>query len=407
MNMKGAEKMGVKYLIGTEIETNIKNLDCESCDYCSICDDCPVCEDCVSYHWYCDDCTEEIRREIIEIAEENGWIEDKKAEKLRENLDSDEICSICQSFHIWSDIFCEDCNRCDGCEYVYNPDYCPLMDEYNVGDVDITKIEKYLDGYYNDGSCGMEYCTKPFNSLKTYWEAVKAIVSEIGKENIDISRCCGGHINISWTNGDKSWKNYEKTIAKNILYFADLLSYMFCSPETHYRDGYKDFPWDMDDINDDIYNKYTCVHIKDYAVEIRIPDSPKDVDNHILFTAVLLALSLKTVELPWTDEIFKKTKETYEKINKYGDQLKPADIKHLEEKYKILRRFIEKPLKQLGEENEIDLMKALDYRFKHPKYLEDQETEFNLNQFKMQSFREKTSRFIQSFAKQLPLTAFA
>ena len=174
--------MEIRYLVGTEIETNIKNLDCESCDYCAVCDNCPVCEDCVSYHWYCDDCTEEIRREIIEIAEENGWIEDKKAEKLRENLDSDEICGICQAFRVWSDIFCENCGRCDNCEYIYNHDYCPLMDEYNVGDVDITKIEKYIDNYYNDGSCGMEYCTKPFNSLKTYWEAVKAIVSEIGKE---------------------------------------------------------------------------------------------------------------------------------------------------------------------------------------------------------------------------------
>lgn len=405
--MKGVKKMEIRYLVGTEIETTIQNRTCEDCDYCAVCDNCPVCEDCMRFHYYCDDCDEEIRKEIIEIAEENGWITPERAEKLRGDLDSDEICGICQAFRIWSDIFCDDCGRCDGCEYVYNIDYCPYQDEYFGGDVDITKIERYLDGYYNDGSCGMEFCTKPFNSLKTYWKAVKEIVDTVGRENIDISRCCGGHINISWENYDKSWKDYEKTIAKNILYFADLLSYMFCCSETHHRDGYKDFPWNIKVIDDDIYNKYTCVHIKDYAIEIRIPDSPKDVDNHVLFTVVLLALSFKTIELPWDEERFNETKEIYEKINKYGEELTMGNIKYLEEKYKLLRRFIEKPLKQLGEELKIDLIRALDHRFKHPKYLETEETELNLNQFEIKSFRRKTVRFTQKFVKQLPLTAFA
>ena len=167
-----------------------------------------------------------------------------------------------------------------------------------IDDIDIDKINPYLDNYYYDESCGMEFVTKPFSSLKDYWKAVKEIVKVVGKENISIEDRCGGHINISWINGNKSWKDYEKTIAQNILFFSDLLSYMFCSLSTYWRYNYKEFPLHLGTLENDIYDKYNCVHIKDYAIEVRIPDSPKDVDNHVLFSAVLLACLLYTSPSP-------------------------------------------------------------------------------------------------------------
>ena len=102
----------------------------------------------------------------------------------------------------------------------------------------------------------MEFVTKPFDSLKDYWKAIKAIVQTVGKENIDISERCGGHINISWQNGNKTWVDYEKTIAQNILFFSDLLSYMFCCNETYWRNSYKEFPSYLETLENDIYDKY-------------------------------------------------------------------------------------------------------------------------------------------------------
>jgi len=391
------------YKIGTEIETVISGYSCDSCDYCRICDNCPVCEDCVRNRYYCDSCDIDIKQRIIEIAEENGWITPDEAEKLKENLDSDEICDLCQRFDIWNTVHCEHCGRCEDCQYAYNLEYCPYGDEFSVND----NIKQYLDNIYYDESCGLEFVTKPFSSLREYWEAVKAIVSEIGKENIDISERCGGHINISWTNGSKTWENYEKTIAKNILFFSDLLSYMFCCNETHWRDTYKEFPTCIETIENDIYDKYNCVHIKDYAIEVRIPDSPKDIDNHVLFSAVLLAISLRTTKIPFDRETFHRTKEIYEKINRHGEVIVNEDYAYLKDKFKLLKRFIEKPLKALSHDLGIDLMEALEHRFKNPKYEEIEEKDFDLKQFAIRHKVKANAGVNVIPSTQLTLTAFA
>jgi len=403
LNMEGVGIRGIKYLIGTEIETIISGRTCEDCSYCAICDDCPICNDCVEHRYYCNSCDEEVKQRIIEIAEENGWITPDEAEKLKENLDSDETCDLCQRFDIWNIVHCEHCGRCEDCQYAYNPEYCPYNDYYNINDIDIDKIDPYLDNYYYDESCGMEFVTKPFSSLKDYWHAIKAIVKTIGKENIDISERCGGHINISWQNGNKSWKDYDKVIASNILFFSDLLSYMFCNPSTYWRYTYKEFPNSILNYKKDFEDKYCCVHLKDYAIEVRIPDSPKDVDNHVLFTATLLAIAMKTYEIPFDRETFERTKEIYLKINYYGKELSKEDKAFLKDKFKLLKKFIEKPLKALSHDIGIDLMKALEHRFKNPKYEEEYEEDFNLEQFAI----KPKFKVIVTALVQLPLTAFA
>ena len=400
-------KHKLQYKIGTEIETIIQGHNCDDCGYCIICDNCPVCEDCQEHHYYCDNCDEDAKMRIIEIAEENEWISENEAEKLRENLDSDKICGICQAFRVWSDIFCPNCGRCEDCQYAYNPEYCPYNDYYNINDIDIDKIDKYLDNYYYDESCGMEFVTKPFENLKDYWHAIKAIVKTVGKENISIEDKCGGHINISWQNGNKSWEDYKEIIAKNILFFSDLLSYMFCDIQTYWRYTYKEFPIKLEDIEYDIYDKYCCVHIKDYAIEIRFPDSPKDVDNHVLLTATLLAISLKTYEIPFDKETFSKTREIYKKINRYGDIISKQDKAYLKDKFKLLKKFIEKPLTVLSHDLGIDLMKALEHRFRNPKYGEIGEKDFDLSKFAIKPKFKANAGVNVIPSTQLTLTAFA
>ena len=402
-----AIKPRIKYLIGTEIETVISGYSCDSCDYCRICDNCPVCEDCARNRYYCDSCDIDIKQRIIEIAEENGWITPDEAEELKKDLDSNEICDLCLRFYIWQNVICENCNPCKGCSYVRNPAYCPYDDEYTIDDIDIDKINEYLDDYYYDESCGMEFVTKPFSSLKDYWHAIKAIVQTVGKENISIEDKCGGHINISWTNGVKTWEDYKEIIAKNILFFSDLLSYMFCDVQTYWRYTYKEFPIKLEDIEHDIYDKYYCVHLKDYAIEIRFPDSPKDVDNHVLLTATLLAISLKTYEIPFDKETFSKTREIYKKINRYGDIISKEDKSYLKDKFKLLKRFIEKPLKALSKEIGIDLIKALEYRFNNPKYGEFGDKDFDLEQFAIKTKVKANASVNVIPSTQLTLTAFA
>ena len=364
-----AIKPKLMYKIGTEIETVISGYDCESCSYCAICDNCPVCEYCQNEQLYCERCNPE---DIRDYAIRHGYLE--------ENDDRD-ICEVCQENYLWQELVCDCCDRCSDCEYIYNRDYCPYNDYYSLDDIDISKIEPYLDNYYYDESCGMEFVTKPFSSLKDYWHAIKAIVQTVGKENIDISEKCGGHINISWTNGNKSWLDYDTIIASNILFFSDLLSYMFCFPDTYERYEYKEFPDEYDNYKNHFINKYCCVHLKDYAVEIRFPDSPKDVDNHVLLTATLLAISLKTYEIPFDKPNFNKTKEIYEKINYYGKELNKLDKLYLRNKFKLLIKFIRKPLIKLSKELGVNLLKALEYRFKYPKYEESTDSEFDLSKF--------------------------
>ena len=385
----------IMYKIGTEIETVISGYDCESCSYCAICDNCPVCEYCQNEQLYCERCNPE---DIRDYAIRHGYLE--------ENDDRD-ICEVCQENYLWQELVCDCCDRCSDCEYIYNRDYCPYNDYYSLDDIDISKIEPYLDNYYYDESCGMEFVTKPFSSLKDYWKAVKEIVKVVGKENINISERCGGHINISWENGNKSWLDYDTIIASNILFFSDLLSYMFCSSETHWRYTYKEFPGTPDNYKKDFIDKYCCVHLKDYAIEVRIPDSPKDVDNHVLFTATLLAIAMKTYEIPFDKETFSKTKEIYKKINRYGDTINKEDYAYLRDKFKLLKRFIEKPLKALSHDLGVDLMKALEYRFNNPKYEEIEEKDFDLKQFAIKTKVKANASVNVIPSTQLTLTAFA
>ena len=353
-------KFGIKFLVGTEIETTLKGINCELCDYCHICDNCPTCEHCQENMDYCSYCDpNEVRDYAIRI----GIID--------ENQDID-ICEVCQEYNLWRDIICQRCDPCTDCEYYRNPEYCPYSDEYLLENIDFNRIEKYIDRYYEDGSCGLEFPTKPFSSIAEYYKAIKTIVSVIGKENIKTTKECGGHINISWINQrtKKTWKDYKYTIAKNIMFFSDLLSYMFCSKYTYCRSQWATFPPKYHEIEEYITDKanYPLVLLKSNRIEIRFPDAVNSPNNHTLLTATLLAISFNTKMTYLNRSNFHITKEIYEDIRKYGNPLLERQINILKDKYTILKRIVKPYLIEFSRELRINLVKALDWRFKYPRY---------------------------------------
>jgi len=115
---------------------------------------------------------------------------------------------------------------------------------------------------------------------------------------------------------------------------------------------------------------------------------------------------MKTYEIPITRDAFYETNEIYKKINYYGYELNHYDKRRLAEKFKLLKRFIEKPLKALSHDIGIDLMKALEYRFKNPKYEESTDSEFDLEQFAIKPKVKANTNVNVTTLVQLPLTAF-
>jgi len=362
----------IKYLIGTEVETTLKGLTCENCDYCAVCDNCPVCEDCRNFRYYCDNCYEEDRERIIQEALEHGYITEEKAEKLLKDLENDEICDICERYFIWQDVICSRCDPCYDCDYVRNPEYCPL-DNYGLPEnIDINEIEPYIDRYYEDGSCGLEFPTKAFDSLKDYYNAIKTIVSVIGKDYIKTTDNCGGHINISWRNlkTNKTHEDYEYLIAKNIIFFSDLLSYMFNSKYTYKRYYWSRMPDYYDEISDFIIDKanYPLVLLKSNRIEIRFPDAVNSPNNHTLLTAVLLAISFNVNQCYLNKKNFEITQDIYDTIRYLGEKPNNEKLSILKDKYVLLRRIVKPYLKEFSYELNVDLVKALDWRFRNPRF---------------------------------------
>lgn len=391
----------IEYKIGTEIETTLKGFSCEDCDHCVICDDCPVCGNCQENHYYCDNCDEEIRQRIVDEALRCGYITEEEAEEIN----GGDICDLCQRYQLWSDVICSNCDPCYDCEYYMNPEYCPL-DNYGLPEnIDINEIEPYIDRYYEDNSCGLEFSTKPFSSIAEYYNAIKTIVKTIGKDYIKTTDECGGHINISWKNikTGKTHKDYEFLIAKNIIFFSDLLSYMFNSKYTYCRYEWSKMPNYYEDIDDFIISKtnYPLVLLKADRIEIRFPDAVNSPNNHTLLTAVLLAISFYTKQCFLNEKSFKVTLDIYDTIRYHGKAPNKKQLSILKDKYALLRRIVKPYLKEFSYELNVDLVKALDWRFRNPRFT----TMARLN-FKMFSMDKRIKLETIATTIQKPLMAF-
>lgn len=369
------------YLIGTEVETTLKE------DI--YCDECTVCDDCERYMDYCENCDESTRRSIIDTAIREGLIDE-------DEIDNVDICEVCQRNYLYRDVICPSCNPCEN---------CPYYDQYTIDDINISKIEPYIDGYYEDGSCGLEFPTKPFSSIAEYYKAIKTIVSVIGKDCIKTTNNCGGHINISWRNlkTNKTHEDYEYLIAKNIIFFSDLLSYIFNSKYTYHRYNWSKMPKYYDEIHDFITDKsnYPLVLLKDDRIEVRFPDAVNSPNNHTLLTAVLLAISFNVKNCYLNEKNFEKTKEIYDTIRYYGDKPNQEQLSILKDKYVLLRRIVKPYLKEFSYELNVDLVKALDWRFRNPRFT----TMKRLN-FKMFSMDKRIKLETIATTIQKPLMAF-
>jgi len=332
------------YKVGTEIETSIKVRDCSDCDYCSVCDSCPTCQEC----------------NLCEVC--NG--------RLRERYDMS--CEEIQD-RGWCTDVCEFCNPCDGCLYVRNPDYCPYTDDYYYLPAEF--LEKYFMETYEDGSCGMEYPTKPFSSLTDYYYVLTEFAELIGREYMSPYDRCGGHVNISFTN----WEHYKSRIYNNTVYFLDLLTFMFLSRDSYRRSGYHFFPDGFSDCTE----KYSAIHFKNYAVEYRFPDSPYDATNHLLVTAVLLGLSMLKTKIRYSPKEKIRTKGLYLKFKDSEFDIKSKDKVYLARKFKKMHHYVKPYLKAFSQELSLDLNGMLKFRFQNPVHdsdflLDDIVNKFNL-----------------------------
>jgi hypothetical protein len=254
MRVKNGRKK--KFMIGTEIETCLdEQRKCEDCDRCAVCDNCPVCLNCEDHRYFCDYCEQE-----------------------------DPDCEECLDQRLYIDFVCAYCDPCDSCNYPYDPNNCPYenSDSFDTDSLP-HKLRKYFSKVYLDGSCGLEFCTIPFNNLKEYYNCLREFIEVVGRENLDVYEKCGGHVNISYPN----WKMFRKEIFHNARYFLDVLTYMFLHKYTYRRESYHTWA----DYLGDCEEKYCVIHFKDYAIEYRFPDTPYDALNHTLLSALLISLS--------------------------------------------------------------------------------------------------------------------
>jgi len=327
------------YRIGTEIETILSAKPCQyDVTSCYICETCTPCD-------YCD--RHEIREYIINNYDIN-----------EEELDDNRVCELCERDEIWRDVICVACDPCERCE-----DQLPPF---------LEGLEKYIERFYEDGSCGLEISTIPFSSIKEYYESVKQIVEAIGPESIKIKEKCGGHINISWIydNGKVTyeWYDYEREIVYNLTYFADLLTYMCCSKYTKHRAAFKYIAKYYDDIYTTSSDKYHCIHTKSYAVEIRYPDSPKSPFDHLLLSVVNLSLSFITQQIKDYKKEYEMIYTIYSKVNFDGEKLSSKEKRYLKNKFKLLIKSIKPYIKIFSRQLNIDLQKALETRIQYPRY---------------------------------------
>lgn len=369
-----------KFLVGIEIETKIHP--CDFCHECQICNDCPVCRYCIRDRDYCTRCNVD---EIIDYMVENEIISGDKNEIKNENgeIDHEKVCDLCIEHEVWREVICSDCNPCEDCEYYRNINYCPL-DDYDWREVVLPEdMVNMFETAYVDGSCGLEFPTVTFSSLKQLHELLRKFVDIAGEDNLDAFHVCGGHTNISF----EGWTEREEIIKHNAWYFLDLLSYMFLNKDTWRRWEYKT----AITCDSDFYEKYSGIYIKYYAVEYRFPDSPNNPDNHVLLTAVLLGITMLPYKIGYDDDELNEVNRIYNEINDYGNfeaiRKDKRAMNYLRDKLKVLIKHIRPYLKEFSKELGYDLEKALIDRFNNPQWLNPNWT---LERFKLKTIPAKT-----------------
>lgn len=149
--------------------------------------------------------------------------------------------------------------------------------------------------YYEDGSCGYEFPTPAFNDWNRFeehlWTLKKTIYAHYGHKYFNPSYGAGGHFNISTVNFTRNWRNVTV-----VMYaYAPLLIYLFQKKWTARRDPEFRYMSNYAYLLSNVWDKYHFLHIKDYAYEIRFPDSLYNVDAYLTEAAILTGLVLTAI----------------------------------------------------------------------------------------------------------------
>ena len=240
-----------------------------------------------------------------------------------------------------------------------------------------------------------------FRDFKTLRKALIAVHNEYS-DYMSPEYGCGGHTGISWENC-KSEEERTKA-GLNVIYFADLLCYMFLSKDTHERHRGSHYAHMCDVYFDEkgmskdwgqYASKYSFINEKYDYYEFRFPDTPFDPDNHVLLTAVLLSLCTTEKRVYFDETQYRWIKGTYYKITSDGD----FDLKErYYHKIKELLLIAGDELEQISEELGFDLKAALQWRFEHPAFTG---AELDLEKFPLRKEEKEKEKVMLP-----PLTAF-
>lgn len=367
ISMRGEKWGHYRFLIGVEVETSIYAGELEgyywTCDQCS---ECYVCSYCIEDRMFCENCDTEI---FIEIWK---YIYNTLGYKV-DITDHGEICRLCLENAVWTEFFCPNCEPTEACEYINNPDP-ELFDLMELIELDgrFDPILPYINSVEIDGSCGLEFQSKTFNNLKEYFNFLRIVYDTIDHHAMLPKYWAGGHTNISWENSNCSWIDYDNKIAYNSLLFSPLLVYMFTDSDINERERYIRYF--------DYSEKFSPIRLKDYAIEFRLFHSIINPDNHFLGSVTALCITYITKPLTKLNDRYYKIK------NLYYDLLESYNFKEtydqhkdtLELLYKELIKHIKDPLKYYSKILNIDLLSALQFRYKHP---QDSFPNFSLTKF--------------------------
>ena len=238
-------------------------------------------------------------------------------------------------------------------------------------------VQANNDDWYEDGSCGIEFPTPAFSNWNDFeehmWNLKEAIYEYYGHKYFNPRYGAGGHFNVSSV--DFPYNRYNVTMA--IYGFAPLMIYLFQKKWTARRDPDFRYIAPFDRLLHNIDEKYHFIHVKDYAYEIRFPDSLYNVDAYLTEAAILTGIVLTaTAGKPVAKRLLRYQPDYfYRRMIK--DELDSMTIfKSLWKQYtkyaiRYLNAYLSDYFVIFERDTSIDLVSRLNKYVKNPKWRDD------------------------------------
>jgi len=239
---------------------------------------------------------------------------------------------------------------------------------------DIKRANDY--NYYEDGSCGYEFPTPVFDEWNKFeehlWTLKKTIYAHYRHRYFNPSYGAGGHFNISTVNFTRNWRNV--TVVMHA--YAPLLIYLFQKKWTARRDPEFRYMSIYINLLSNVWDKYHFLHIKDYAYEIRFPDSLYNVDAYLTEVAIISGLVLTAIAGKAVSKRLLHYQPDYFYTGMIGDALAYNKLKKIFSNYikystTSLKAYLSEFFDIFEKDTGIDLMSKLNKYVKHPKWRDD------------------------------------